>query len=326
MISNGKFIISLDFELMWGVFDGKTVQSYGNNIMGARSVIPEILSTFKSNSIAATWATVGLLFHRNHTEAKANLPTELPAYQNEAFSAYSHLTKLSTSEEDFYFAPALINLIHSTPKQEISTHTYSHYYCLEQGPTVSSFMSDLTLAKSIASQFNISIESIVFPRNQYSQEHLNACLASSIRIYRGNSNHLLYRARNKENNKMLIRIGRLIDSYINISGYNCYSIDNTPNEGLVNVPGSRFLRPYSPVLKFLEFLKIRRIKKSMTYAAKNKLMYHLWWHPHNFGSFQKENMKNLNLILEHYQVLKARYGFESNSMLEYSSTLSKNGK
>ena len=133
----------------------------------------------------------------------------------------------------------------------------------------------------------------MFPRNQYSQEHLNACLASSIRIYRGNSNHFLYRARNKENNKMLIRIGRLIDSYINISGYNCYSIDNAPHKGLVNIPGSRFLRPYTPVLKFLEFLKIRRIKKSMTYAAKNKLMYHLWWHPHNFGSFQKENMKNL---------------------------------
>jgi len=326
MIQNGKFIISLDFELMWGVFDSKSIHSYGKNIEGVRSVIPEILNSFRQYSISATWATVGLLFNRNLKQARENRPSLLPEYSTPSFSAYSHLENVSDSHNDLYVAPELIQLIQSTPKQEISTHTYSHFYCLEKGPTIASFMADLSQAKQIAEQFKISIKSIVFPRNQYTAEHLTACQNESILVYRGNSNHFLYRARNKEDNSWIVRLGRLIDSYLNISGYNCYPINPLNEQELINVPGSRFLRPFSPRLNFLEGLKIRRIKKSMTYAAKNKLMYHLWWHPHNFGRFQQENLKNLHSILQHFQTLQTKYGFESNSMIEYSTTVLKNGK
>ena len=59
----------------------------------------------------------------------------------------------------------------------------------------------------------------------------------------------------------------------------------------------------------------------MTYAAKNKLMFHLWWHPHNFGANTDNNMATLNAILEHYKKLNIRYGFESATMLECANML-----
>jgi hypothetical protein len=54
----------------------------------------------------------------------------------------------------------------------------------------------------------------------------------------------------------------------------------------------------------------------MTYAAKNNEIYHLWWHPHNFGVDTSENMKNLTSLLKHYQFLHSKYGFTSLTMQE----------
>jgi hypothetical protein len=41
-MTNGKSVISLDFELMWGVWDKKDKITYGNSILGVH-VIPSLL-------------------------------------------------------------------------------------------------------------------------------------------------------------------------------------------------------------------------------------------------------------------------------------------
>lgn len=66
---------------------------------------------------------------------------------------------------------------------------------------------------------------------------------------------------------------------------------------------------------------MHRIKSGMTYAAKNNKLYHLWWHPHNFGCNQKENFQFLEEILLHYNKLNKRYGFCSITMSEYAQKL-----
>jgi pyruvate-formate lyase len=57
----------------------------------------------------------------------------------------------------------------------------------------------------------------------------------------------------------------------------------------------------------------------MTYAAKNGEVYHLWWHPHNFGKNQDQNFKNLKEILDHFASLKNEYGMKSLNMNEVAS-------
>ena len=52
----------------------------------------------------------------------------------------------------------------------------------------------------------------------------------------------------------------------------------------------------------------------MTMAAKKGEIYHLWWHPHNFGINLYENMNNLKLILEHFKKLQAQYAFGNQTM------------
>lgn len=40
---SGQFVISLDFELLWGVRDHSDKQAYGQNVLGARDAVPRML-------------------------------------------------------------------------------------------------------------------------------------------------------------------------------------------------------------------------------------------------------------------------------------------
>ncbi len=62
-------------------------------------------------------------------------------------------------------------------------------------------------------------------------------------------------------------------------------------------------------------------KKFEDYAAKNNLVYHLWWHPHNFGVNQAENFNFLEKILEHYLYLNKYYNFKSYTMSQLANAL-----
>jgi hypothetical protein len=64
----GRFVISLDFELLWGVRDHADRDSYGKNVLGARNAVPKMLEIFAKNGISATWATVGFLFCESKEE------------------------------------------------------------------------------------------------------------------------------------------------------------------------------------------------------------------------------------------------------------------
>ena len=75
MNKNGKFVISLDFELLWGMRDKRTIDTYGENILGVRNSIPKMIELFNEFSINATFATVGFLFAKNKNEVLEYSPT-----------------------------------------------------------------------------------------------------------------------------------------------------------------------------------------------------------------------------------------------------------
>lgn len=87
---NGQFVISLDFELLWGVRDHADRDTYGKNVLGARDAVPKMLELFAENEISATWATVGFLFCETKEELLASLPSELPTYSNPRLSNLSY--------------------------------------------------------------------------------------------------------------------------------------------------------------------------------------------------------------------------------------------
>src|SRR5438067_6948984 len=125
-------LISLDFELHWGVRDVSTVAEYRENLLGVRRAVPAMLDVSARYDIHATWATVGFLFCRTREEMLRSLPAVRPRYRDRRLSPYEDLAEIGGDEatDPFHFAPSLIELIRNSHGQEIGTHTCSHYYCL----------------------------------------------------------------------------------------------------------------------------------------------------------------------------------------------------
>ncbi len=314
----GTFVISLDFELMWGVRDLQTKAGYGANILGVRQAIPAMLALFQEFDIHVTWATVGLLFFDTKAALLAALPTERPHYADPNLSNYVALPELGPDEaaDPYYFGLSLLRQIAAVPGQEIATHTFSHYYCLEPGQTPAAFRADLAAAVAAARQQGYALHSLVFPRNQHNPDYLAICRELGIRCYRGNEAAWMYQKQSEATQTPWQRAARLLDAYVNVSGPNTYAPAALAGPLPLNIPASRFLRPWSGRLGLLEGLRLRRILGAMTHAARQGEVFHLWWHPHNFGANLPQNMAVLRRIATHYQVLRQQYGFQSLSMAE----------
>lgn len=310
---NGQFVISLDFELLWGVRDHADRNSYGKNVLGARDAVPKMLELFAENQISATWATVGFLFCENKDELLASIPSEKPAYSNSRLSNFSYIDEVGKDErsDPYYFAPSLIEEIDQAPGQEVGTHTLSHYYCLEDGQTLSAFEADMVAAKKLADARGIELQSIVFPRNQFAAEHLTVCAKHGITHYRGNPRPWAYRAAKGAEQTSMRRALRLLDAYSGVLGSQAFESGSDQPQ---DVAASRFLRPCAGRLAVLHPLHIATIKRGMTAAARDGKGYHLWWHPHNFGTNLEANLDGLSQIIMHFAMLHDQFGMQSIAM------------
>jgi hypothetical protein len=315
---SGNFIISLDFELHWGgieLWDLKEKQEY---FLTTRKVIPDILKLFVQNNIHATWATVGFLFAKNIETLENYFPKTQPNYHNSALNYYQLFTNKQVGENEiedpFHFGNSIIQEIVKSKNQELASHTFCHYYCNEEGQTKSQFDADLAAAQSIAlKETNQHLTSLVFPRNQYNNDYLETVLKNGFSVVRSNPNVWFW----KSDNRWLF-LARAFDTLFPISKTLCFSEQEIEYyKELTILPASRFFRPYSQKEKIIQKLKLCRIKREMLYAAKNNLNYHLWWHPHNFGNFPKENLEQLEEILAYFQLLNKKYNFTSKKMSDF---------
>lgn len=328
MIDHGSFVISLDFELSWGMIDKSTAEEYGRtHVARVPEVVKSMLALFDKYDVMATFATVGLIMLSDKNEALNLAPSHKPLYKNSILSPYADkfIENIKTENVKLYFAPELIEKLKNNHHIEIGTHTFCHYYCWEDGQTVEQFEQDLLTAIKIAQKNDIKLTSIVFPRNQVSKLYLQTCAKHGIEIYRGNAVKFYEQPKNKIHGYKN-RINRLLDTYIKIGKRTTISyktIDSLENP--INVPASRFLAPYSNKLAFFEGLKLNRIKTEIKYAAKQHELYHLWWHPHNFGDNIEKNLENLEEILKYYDKCRKKYGMQSYTMTEFALNLKENG-
>jgi len=89
----------------------------------------------------------------------------------------------------------------------------------------------------------------------------------------------------------------------------------------LQLPSSRFLRPWSPQSELANKLRLRRSCQEIRIAAQRKEVYHLWWHPENFGDYPEQNLKSLEVLLQQYKKCREMYGMTSWSMGEYADHL-----
>jgi peptidoglycan/xylan/chitin deacetylase (PgdA/CDA1 family) len=309
----GNFVISLDYELMWGVRDHATRETYGANVLGGREAIPAMLDLFQRRGIKATWAIVGALL----CESKDELVMRAERTMREG-KRIARLDEIGPDErrDPYHFGASLARLIAACPGQEVGTHTFLHRCALEPGETAAGFSADVANAVAQLEEWGISCKSIVFPRNQYASEQLAACRALGLTHFRGNEAKWFYASAPGSRQTKLRRLCRLADCYIDLSGPNVSPPAATEATPLVNVPSSRFLRPFNKRLAAFDRLRLRRIKEAMREAAMTGGTFHLWWHPENFGRNRSENLEFLGKILDWFRLLREEHGMQSRAMRE----------
>lgn len=313
-MNKGVFTISLDFELLWGIFD-----KVGNNydpkyFANTRKVVPEILNEFGKHEIQATWATVGMLFAENEEEWFAYSPMHKPSYRKASLSAYE-FAKKEGLKAAVHFAPDLIQEILHTPGQELASHTFAHYYTLMRGQSPEQFRHDLQAAQRISKdKFGVSLRSLVFPRNHINELYLPICKEEGYFQARSNpSNWFWQETQHEDMSKKWFRSADCFFPVGKKTSYPLTKLSALPMEPML-IPASRILRPISKSNPLFNSVRLNRVKQEMTQAAKNKEVYHLWWHPHNFGTDPSKAMKELHNLILHFQELNAKYGMRSLNM------------
>ena len=322
----GVFTISLDFELHWGVFDKRDRAARETVYKNTLKLIPKLLELFEKYVVHATWATVGSMFAKDWHEWEQMKPAIEPTYQVEKYSAYRWVSQhgLDKQYNWAHFAPDMIRLIEDCPGQELATHTFSHYYCLEQQQTENAFDADLRAARVAALKFNSKPVSLVFPRNQFNPDYLKVCYDNGIKVVRSNPDSWYWSPVQDTGSKLMRKFFRTSDAYVQLgskrTSYPLNTIKVVPGLPL-QLPASRFLRPWNPRYRFANGLRLRRLKQELRSAAELKECYHLWWHPENFGEHPDRNMESLRILLQHYKKCKEKYGMKSWNMGEYAENL-----
>ena len=317
----GTLMVSLDFELFWGMLDVCPLSEYEENVLGGRRAIPQLLRMFREHDIHATWATVGFLFAENKQEAMKYFPKDGPGYAKKGLDPYEWFDRIGDNEDQApcFFAPSLLKLVSETQGQEIGSHTFCHYYCREAGQTPEQFREDMQAALDIAEAHGYHLTSAILPRNEAEPEYIQVLRDLGFTAYRDEENDWIHRKFTDEKS-LVRRILKLMDVYFPLTGIGGF----TPRceDGVWNFIGSRQYKAIRPSLRFLEGLKVRRIKAQMLRAAKKGLTCHIWWHPHNLGVDTQAHLDQLEEIFRYYDELKEKYGMRCLNMGEAARMLS----
>ncbi len=317
-----KLIVSLNMQLYWGLKNRRRLDDCRADLLAARRAVPKLLKLFSSYGVRATWAPVGFLFCRSKDELLDSLPARLPAYQDIERSPYSHIARIGDGEDDdpCHYAPSLIERIASAPGQEIASHTFANFYCLEEGQSGDEFEADLRAAVDVARRRGIILRSLIFPENQIEPAYLEICQRLGISAYRGNPQPWPYQpvssARSTSLAGDLRRWLRLLDAVAPITGTRCVSA-RTPLAGTpVNVPATRRFRPFAATNRWLSALQRRRIFGEMDDAAHRSGLFHLWFPLRDMGRRPPEQLDELRRILDRFHGWRRLGRMESVTMHE----------
>ncbi|MDQ2949163.1 MAG: hypothetical protein M3Y27_25035 [Acidobacteriota bacterium] len=299
----GIFILSLDFELIWGTLDRHGQKFRHLCDLERLFVIERLLNLFTEFDISATWCTVGHLFLK---ECRLKSVTKHPDIARLTFAGasqdrFSH-DPCSTEQTDpvFYGRTLVEKIMACRVQQEIGCHSFSHVIFSDARCTRAVAESELQACLDAARELGIDMKSFAFPRNRVG--HLPVLRSYGFTCYRGPEPHWY---QHKMWPHKVKRLGQLID-VLTARRPPTVVPEQTPS-GLWNIPGSMLFTPSHGIRKHLPVsLRVKRARKGLDAAVRDKRIFHLWFHPTDLAGNLDPMLAGLRQVLEYAAELRSR--------------------
>lgn len=300
MMDRGTFIVSIDVELSWGTFDYGGHRRYENHFRNVRAVVGRLLTLFRRYEISATWAVVGHLFLDSCKPVNGRKHPEMPRPTHRWFQEdWYFYDPCTTLEEDpLWYGKDIVERIRSAePAQEIGSHSFSHVIFSDPGCSPELADAEFARCRELGRDSQINVTSFVFPRNETG--HLSLLRKNGFTAFRGKDESWFYDLRNP----LLQKAGHFLDDLLALTP-RCVE-PTEPIPGLLNVPGSMLYRALDGVRGMIPVrCRVRKGRRGLDRAAREKKIFHLWFHTFNLGYRTEEMVGGLEKILRHAVALR----------------------
>lgn len=285
--AKGNLIISIDFELRWGVQHllKDNIKAYSNSLACVREIVSGTLKAFDYYDIRATWASVGALAALDWEDYFSLRPES--ADKAFATKAYHERMALLDPSGSLHFAFESLQEIVATNGQELGTHTFSHLDASGKDVTAEIFALDLLAAEKVFNdRLGVRPTSLVFPRNAIA--NLAALERTNVLRYRGSDFYPLLSKNGISEKSLIWRARRYTQNFVRFSSL-------WENDSFPMVSSGLFMRFGLP--EFLWKRQITMLKRHLNAPLQGHSL-HLWWHPHNLGFDPVLAMKRLHQLCQ----------------------------
>jgi hypothetical protein len=297
----GIFVLSLDFELIWGTADLGRSNFVPLCRLERRFAIQRLLALLELHDIQATWAVLGHLFLSRCEPIGGRTHPEIvrPEYSWVKDDWFSHDPGGAESDDSVHLGRSLVDKIRNCAvRQEVGSHSFCHIIFGNPGCSRATAESDVAECVRIAHEQGLQLKSFVFPRNEIG--YLDVLKKYGFSCYRGTEPHWYEHRAVPET----IRRGcRLFDVLRAATPPTVLPSMTVP--GLINIPGSAMFFPMDGFRRFIPMrVRVKRCIKGLKRAAARKEIFHLWFHPTNMVVEMETMFSGLNEILTHVGQLR----------------------
>jgi len=300
-LDRGAFTISLDFELIWGTFDLSGPERFRKVCAAERAVVVRLLDLFCEYEVPATWCILGHLFLDHCVASNGRKHPEIvrPTHSWFRHDWFEHDPCGTEEDAPTFLGRSLVEKIRDCPvPQEIGSHGFSHVVFGDPGCSLATAESEVAACVRLAHETGLELTSFAFPRNRVG--HLDVLRRFGFECYRGPEPTWYELSPHKG---VLQRLAHLWD-VLRAATPPVVLPEPTPS-GLWNIPGSMI---YFPIHGFRRFIpvarRVRRAVRGLDAAARQRKIFHLWFHPTNLVDRTGAMFSGLRAILDHAAALR----------------------
>lgn len=278
----GAVVLSIDAELAWGFHDQPRMPE--GRLQSARESWTTLLDLLDNYEVSATWAIVGHLMLRECNGKHRSHPSPRNWFARDPGG--------EATSDSLWFAPDLVNQVQNAAvDHELGSHSFSHVPFGRSDVSTPMLNAELERHRSIAEEWNESLESFVFPRNDVANIDLLA--AHDFTCYRGRSPNQWY------DGSPLQRPGKAVDLVTGGSGPPIVT-PSVEEHGIINIPASLDLFGFEGIARrVVESVTgdpiVEAARRGITAAEEGSGVFHGWLHPNNIT--EQADIDRLKTIL-----------------------------